>query len=503
MTQPAVDPLEAILRFCAAALPQPWYPKLYAESAGVARDSLDPPLDKLRMNGLIRLTEWVQGRGQGYTLTEEGTRILQSPRELERLRTGKYVPPSAGPPPTQSGTSAWDQGEAVRASLLSPSRAVVTRALIAVNVVFFLYEVWMVTRLHGPVGQFLGSFLSGGNDKIEQALGASGALNATTFLQGEWWRLFTCFFVHIGLIHLGMNMLFLFRIGSFVEQIWGPVRYLVIYFLSGLGASCLGLATHPGGLAGASGALCGIFASQIAWLMLNRKFLPPRLVSAWTTNLVTNVVLLVMISLFPGVSWGGHLGGAIVGLVVGVLLHYQRFGGPVWRWGAVLAVMAVPVLCVGGLYRYIQTSPASWANAIQGFEIDRMNDHYLPAAHATLEEAMKKYEELAEPLRRQHPERRKSTAVQEALQALAEQRTKLLDTSQLLSKAGPFRSRRVEETRQVRQEILEQEAKLFEMTEQYLQNNEKNDEALDRQEEAIDKLIKRFHNLLNSKSATD
>ena len=86
MSDRAVPSLDALLRLCGEAAPAPWYPSVYAREAGISRDSLDPDLEKLRMGGLIHLTEWVQGRGQGYKLTPVGEQVLGSPRALSHLR---------------------------------------------------------------------------------------------------------------------------------------------------------------------------------------------------------------------------------------------------------------------------------------------------------------------------------------------------------------------------------------------------------------------------------
>ena len=86
-----LDPLETILRQCAEAAPFPWYPTAYARTNGITREELDPHLDQLRMAGLIHLTDWVQGQGQGYALTPEGESVLQNPRELAKVRAGKRI----------------------------------------------------------------------------------------------------------------------------------------------------------------------------------------------------------------------------------------------------------------------------------------------------------------------------------------------------------------------------------------------------------------------------
>src|SRR5262249_62056834 len=87
MANVSTDLLEIILRECATAAPAPWYPAAYAQATGVARDALDASLDELRLGGLVRLTDWVQGRGQGYALTPEGAQVLENPRLLGRLRS--------------------------------------------------------------------------------------------------------------------------------------------------------------------------------------------------------------------------------------------------------------------------------------------------------------------------------------------------------------------------------------------------------------------------------
>src|SRR5262249_42220526 len=136
-------------------------------------------------------------------------------------------------------------------------------------------------------------------EKYNQVLASQGAVSGLDYGTGWWWaRLLASVFVHIGVTHLFMNMFFLYRAGPFIERMWGGWRFLVIYLLAGLGGSCLAIGYNPIQLlAGASGALCGIFAAEAAWLVLNRSFMPPGLVSRWAGNLATNIFLIVVISL--------------------------------------------------------------------------------------------------------------------------------------------------------------------------------------------------------------
>src|SRR5688500_14875757 len=87
MPEPASDLLTFVLTQCQGAAPQPWYPSSYS-GAGVAREELDKAVDDLRLNNLIRISDWAKGKGQGYTLTASGEEVMKTPRLLKRLREG-------------------------------------------------------------------------------------------------------------------------------------------------------------------------------------------------------------------------------------------------------------------------------------------------------------------------------------------------------------------------------------------------------------------------------
>src|SRR5581483_4159401 len=91
MTEPAEPTVEEILRWCLEASPQPWYPSAYSKASGVPREQLDPILDRIRMAGIIRLTDWVRDLGQGYTLTPEGRDLLDDASAMRQVKAG-HVP---------------------------------------------------------------------------------------------------------------------------------------------------------------------------------------------------------------------------------------------------------------------------------------------------------------------------------------------------------------------------------------------------------------------------
>jgi rhomboid protease GluP len=184
----------------------------------------------------------------------------------------------------------------------------VTNVLIAVNVIVFVIEEF-----------------AGGSENTEVAV-SFGALYAPYVLAGEWWRLVSAMFVHFGMEHLVMNMISLAAIGRYAEEFFGPVRYLILYMLSGIGGNVLTLVSdlHSGAYAvsaGASGAICGLMAVFILFALLPglRRAFPMR-----------RVLFAIFLILAPGltdhtISMTAHLGGLITGiLTTGVLYLTMR-----------------------------------------------------------------------------------------------------------------------------------------------------------------------------------
>lgn len=163
----------------------------------------------------------------------------------------------------------------------------------------------------------------------ENVLVRMGANEPTLFWAGQYWRLVTSMFLHIGLVHLLFNGWALLQLGALFEIALGTVRMLATFLITGLVASFasilwLGRSGAPAGLsAGASGAIFGLLGALITFLFLHRDRLQP-----WARSLLSQLVFWAGINLvlgvtLPGIDNAAHLAGLATGLGLGFLL-----GGP-------------------------------------------------------------------------------------------------------------------------------------------------------------------------------
>ncbi len=452
MSEDGLHPLETILRLCAAAAPEPWYPRLFAKQAGVDPHALGRCLEELWLSGLIERADGGPDKGPAISLSREGQRVLLDPESLRRLRAGEPI-------------SANDRGAIVRQALRGPLRPHITVLLVLLNVLVFAAGYYRA-RLKGEDVSFLrGAPLTA---TVEELLEKSGALVPSDLLDGQWWRLLTAGFVHIGFLHLLMNMACLYLAGRFIEQLWGHLRYLVIYVIALLGGSCL-VAAHPVLLsAGASGAVCGILAAEAVWFLFNRRYLPRALVRQARTNFLLNLVLLIFISSFKNVSGWGHFGGGAAGALAAMLLQLHRFGPPIWRW---LAIAGFAPLAWYGLYviEHARATDPRW------HEVEKrvLKKHFADPVAQALAEANKVYVDTALPVLEKHPSRRDASKMEQVLPALAEQRDKLQALDDELARFGPLFNMDVEKIRQQYRKGIGGRLRLIEEAEQALRNGDK------------------------------
>lgn len=189
--------------------------------------------------------------------------------------------------------------------LPTAARPVVTSALIAVNVVVFAA---MTVSGVSPV------------EPTTQDLLNWGASYGPYELATEWWRLFTAMFVHIGFLHILLNMYCLYSLGPLAERIFGRWRFLALYLLSGVGGDVASVALHPTIVAaGASGAIFGVAGALLPVLHFRQI---PEIMSQRGRRGGLGIGGFIAYNLIygfanTGIDNAAHIGGLITGFVVG------------------------------------------------------------------------------------------------------------------------------------------------------------------------------------------
>ncbi|OLA34004.1 MAG: hypothetical protein BHW38_05440 [Firmicutes bacterium CAG:321_26_22] len=131
---------------------------------------------------------------------------------------------------------------------------------------------------------------------------------------GDYYKLLTSMFLHIGIMHLLCNMYSLYIIGKEVENVFGKWKYLVIYILSGIAGSILSLAfNHNTICAGASGAIFGLLGALLYFGYYYRPYLGATLTRSIIPVIAINLIVGFLDS---GIDNSAHIGGLVGGLLV-------------------------------------------------------------------------------------------------------------------------------------------------------------------------------------------
>jgi len=147
-----------------------------------------------------------------------------------------------------------------------------------------------------------------------------GANYQPNVLGGEWWRLLTACFVHIGIIHLLLNMNALLIIGSMLEPTIGKVNFIVTYLLTGICASVVSIWWHGDASVscGASGALFGIEGILLA--ILTTKLISGEGRKLLRDKVIITILANLMIGLAGPIDNAAHVGGLISGIILGYII---------------------------------------------------------------------------------------------------------------------------------------------------------------------------------------
>lgn len=146
-----------------------------------------------------------------------------------------------------------------------------------------------------------------------------GANYAPLTKSGEYYRLITSAFLHIGVIHLLCNLYALYVIGPQIEQFFGRVKYILIYLFSAIMGSLFTLVLSGDSTvsAGASGAIFGLFGAILYFGYTYRGYIGNAIIS--------QIVPVVLLNLFIGLTStnignAAHIGGLVGGYVMSLSL---------------------------------------------------------------------------------------------------------------------------------------------------------------------------------------
>lgn len=251
------------------------------------------------------------------------------------------------------------------------ARAVLTRpstftfVFLAVNVFIFL----------------LMSYAGPGGSENNEVLRAYGAKYNSLINEGEWWRLVTPVFLHIGWLHLLVNMYSLFILGPYVEKLYGSARFVFFWIATGVAgvvASYLasGSGIHSGVVArflfrggdgpsaGASGALFGLIGVLFVFGIKFRHELPEGFKRAFGTGMIPTILINLFIGYtLPFIDNAAHLGGFIAGAVFALFVGYKRPGqraGVAVFWHALqFAALALVIVGFGQVARHMGDARAN------------------------------------------------------------------------------------------------------------------------------------------------
>ena len=167
---------------------------------------------------------------------------------------------------------------------------------------------------------FLSMYIFGkGSEDITTLLKFGANVDVLT-KNGEYYRLFTCMFLHIGIMHIILNMYSLYVIGPQIESFFGKAKFLFIYLFSGISGSILSIAfSHNVVSAGASGAIFGLLGSALYFGYYYRAYLGNVIKSQILPIIILNLVIgFLSTGIDNAAHIGGLLGGIIASIAVGI-----------------------------------------------------------------------------------------------------------------------------------------------------------------------------------------
>lgn len=149
-----------------------------------------------------------------------------------------------------------------------------------------------------------------------------GANTGVQTLVSQPWRMLASNYVHIGIVHIALNMWCLWSLGVLAERIFDRWTYFLTYTFCGIAGSLASLGLHPNRFgAGASGAIFGMAGALIAALYLGHLPVPPRALKSTLKSLILFAVYNVFFgAVVAAIDNSAHVGGLVCGLILGAAM---------------------------------------------------------------------------------------------------------------------------------------------------------------------------------------
>jgi len=312
--------------------------KVFITSKNAGTGMYDRGKNKRHVNLFIETFETVQA-----SLTEQ--QIDEKVTELAPVFNSVEEDKLSGPPP--------DFQDNVKSFFSIFKGYFVTPLIIDANILVFVLMVMSGVSF----------FLPGNEDLLRW-----GANLRSLTLEGQWWRLITNIFLHIGIIHLLFNMYALLYIGILLEPYLGKIRFAAAYLFTGVIASLTSIYWHSFTIsAGASGAIFGMYGVFLA--MLTTNFIDKSMRKPFLISISVFVAYNLMNGMKDGIDNAAHLGGLVSGLVIGYA-YYPSLNKPssAGLKYATLALLAIAFFCTSfTVYRSIPDDYAKYQAYMQDF----------------------------------------------------------------------------------------------------------------------------------------
>jgi rhomboid protease GluP len=243
----------------------------------------------------------------------------------------------------------------------------VTWAITLVTLVIWLLTAYQVALAAGSrtLHDVLANVFS--NSENADVLVAYGAKYNQAILEGQYWRFVTPVFLHANLLHVALNMLNLIVVGVFVERIFGHVRFLFIYLVTGIISVIASFYFAPQEISvGASGAIFGLVGAYSIFIFAHRRAFRHGGIPALSWLVFIIGLNLGIGLIIPNVDNYAHVSGFVSGCLLGWFFapYYVLQAGKgkavltdvhslARRWPLVLLTIAVTLLLATSAVHFI------------------------------------------------------------------------------------------------------------------------------------------------------